>query len=123
MNNYELYLKFIEIASDNPFDAYCKLKAFKKEYKKSDFYKMTHLPLHKAYEYVSKIIFMQSYIKLQEITNVGSWADKINYLIEELDEDTIQSFIDKLTSSFDLANLDIEKGELRNFLNELKSLK
>lgn len=123
MNNRELYLKFIEIASCNPFDAYCRLKDFKKEYKKSDFYKATHLPLNKAYEYASKTIFVQLYTKLQEITDVSSWVDKINYFVEDLDSDTIQGLMDKISSSFNFANLDIEKGELRNFLNELKSLK
>lgn len=123
MNNQELYLKFIEIASCNPFDAYCKLKDFKKEYKKSDFYKATHMPLNKAYEYASKTIFVQLYTKLQEITDVSSWVDKINDFIEDLDGDTIQGLMDKISSSFNFANLDMEKGELRNFLDELKSLK
>jgi hypothetical protein len=123
MNNQELYLKFIEIASCNPFDAYCKLKDFKKEYKKSDFYKATHLPLNKAYEYASKTIFVQLYTKIQEITDVSSWVAKINYFIEDLDEDTIQSLIDKISSHFNLNSLDFEKGELRNFLDEMKSLK
>lgn len=123
MNNQELYLKFIEIASCNPFDAYCKLKDFKKEYKKSDFYKTTHLPLNKAYEYASKTIFVQLYTKLQEITDVSSWVEKINDFIEDLDGDTIQGLVDKISSSFNFTNLDMEKGELRNFLDELKSLK
>ena len=32
MNNYDLYLKFVEIAAMNSFDGYIALKQFKKEY-------------------------------------------------------------------------------------------
>lgn len=123
MNNHDLYLKFIEIASYNPFDAYCQLRAFKKEYKKSDFYKTTRMPIDKAYEYVSKTIFVQLYMKLQEITDVDSWVAKINRFIDDLDEDTIQNLLNKITTHLNLNNLDFEKGELRSLLNEMKSLK
>ena len=122
MNNHELYLKFIEIASHNPFDAYCKLKELKKEYKKSDFYKTTHMPLYKAYEYANKHFFIQVYFKIQEVMDINSWSSKINSFLDDLDENAMQGLIEKISKTFNLDNLDFEKGELRDLLNQMKSL-
>ena len=120
MNNYDLYLKFMEIASYNIFDSYTKLKEFKKEYKQSDFYKATRMSLKKAYKLFSQTLFTQLYFKLKELTNPTTWSEKLNQLMEDINEDSLSNFMNKITQYFNLDNLTDEKGELQNLLNQLK---
>lgn len=123
MGNYDLYLKFIEIAAHNPFDAYCQLKDLNKTYKKSDFYKRTHMPIKRAYEFAMQSMFTQLYFTLRELTNVSSWVAKFSAFVDDLDEDQLGALINKITSSFGANDLQIEKGELQDLLNQMKSLK
>lgn len=122
MNNYELYLKFIEIASYNTFDAYCKLKEFKKEYKHSEFYRQTKMSLKQAYQMFSGSIFNQLYFKIKDLTDVSTWAIKLNQLMDEIDEDSLSRFVEKITQYFNLDNLNLEKGDLQNLINQLKTV-
>jgi hypothetical protein len=122
MNNYELYLKLIEIASYNPLDGYCMLRNFDKEYKRSDLYKTTKMSLQNAYSYVLSSMWTQLYFKLQEVTDITSWVAKFNNFIDDLDEDKVQSLLNKITSSLNVNTLEFEKGELQNLLNQMKSL-
>ena len=51
MNNEQLFELFQKIdESTNCFDRAIALKQAKKQYRKSDFYKQTLMPIHKAYE-------------------------------------------------------------------------
>lgn len=122
MNNYDLYLKFIEIASYNPFDAYVELKKFKKEYKKSEFYKETGLRIDKAYKMFLGAIPGQLLAKIKEFTDVESLAAKLTDVINNIDEDTVNNLFTKLTSSFNLEQLQDEKGDLKILLNQIKDL-
>jgi hypothetical protein len=122
MSNRELYLKFIEIAASNPLDGYCQLKDFRREYKKTEFYKKTRLPLHTAYKYAIQSMGTQLYFKLCEIMDVTSWSDKINDFMEDLDPEMVENWINKITSVFNFSNLDSEKGELQNLLAQMTSL-
>ena len=122
MNNYDLYLKFIDIASHNTFDAYIALKEFKKEYKKSEFYKKTHMPISCAYKMFLQQLPGKLFFKLQELTDIESLSTKLTEVINGIDEDTVNNLIDKLTSVFNMEQLQDEKGELKLALNNLKDL-
>jgi hypothetical protein len=122
MNNYDLYLKFIEIAAMNSFDSYIALKQFKKEYKKSEFYKQTHMPISVAYKMFLQQLPGQLFFKLQELTDVHSWAAKLTEVLNNIDEDAINNLIDKFTSMINMEALQDEKGELKIALNNLKDL-
>lgn len=122
MTNQELYNILIEIMHKNPLDAYCELKQLNREYKRSIFYKKTKLPLKSVYELVCASAYMQLYTKLRELVDTQHWAVKIENFIDDLDENTIRSFFNKLLDSFQLNNLTNEKGELTGLLDQMKTL-
>ena len=122
MDNRELYLKFIEVASYNPFDAYVQLKAYNKEYKKSDFYKQTKMPLLKAYKMFLTMLPSQLYFKLSELTDTEMLAAKITSLIDSIDENSVDNLLNKITNIFNIEKLQDEKGDLKILLNQVKDL-
>ena len=122
MDNRELYLKFIEIASYNPFDAYIELKAFKKQYKKSQFYKKTWMPIQSAYKMFLQMMPHQVLAKIKDLTDIESLTTKIEEVINGIDEDAINRFIDKLSNVFNIDKLQDEKGDLKILLNQIKDL-
>ena len=122
MTNYELYLKFVEIASNNTFDAYIKLKQLKKEYKKSEFYKATKMPLFAAYKMFLQNFATTSLLKIKDLTDTDTIAAKITDIINSIDEDAINRLIDRLSNVFDINKLQDEKGDLKILLNQIKNL-
>ena len=122
MTNQELYNYFTTLAFKNPLDGYCELMAFKKEYKKTQFYVETKMPLLKAYECVCKNLYVHLYNQIREIMDIDCWKVKIENFINDLDPNTIQDMISKLVSSFNMEELSNEKGELISLLNQMKSL-
>ena len=122
MTNYELYMKFVEISSQNPFDTYLTLKSFNKDYKQTEFYKTTKLSLKKAYQIFLKAVPMQAIVRLIELTNVDNLALKISDLLNSIDEDSVNNLVDKFTTVFDINKLQEEKGDLKILLNQLKDL-
>ena len=122
MTNYELYLKFIEIASHNPLDAYLELKNLRAEYKKSDFYKSTKLPLQTAYKLCVQGSLTQIAAKLSTFGDVDAISRRITDVINGIDEDAINNLVEKLMSVFDVSKLQEEKGDLKVLLNQFKDL-
>ena len=122
MNNYDLYLKFIEISSLNPFDAYIQLKDLQKAYKKSEFYKQTKLSIKKAYSLFLKMMPVQLVAKLHELTDIDRLGIKISDLLNSIDEDAINNVFDKFVNMFDINKLQEEKGDLKILLNQFKDL-
>ena len=67
MNNTELLTQFHVIAGkSNIFDICCELKKFNKQYKKSEFYKQTKLPINSAYKIFVESRGLAMYNKLNE---------------------------------------------------------
>lgn len=122
MNNYDLYLKFIEISSLNPFDAYIQLKDLQKTYKKSEFYKQTKFSIKKAYALFLKMMPVQLVAKLHELTDTDRLGIKISDLLNSIDEDAINNVFDKFVNMFDINRLQEEKGDLKILLNQFKDL-
>ena len=123
MNNQELLIKFMTIANhNNIFDICCELKQFKKEYKTSDFYKTTKMPLNAAYKLFIETRGFMLYNKLNNWLEPEFLGDKINEIIDSISEEKLQDFMVRITQTFNLDNLDIEKGELKELINNLKIL-
>ena len=123
MSNKELLIHFMAISQNsNIFDICCELKKFKKQYKTSDFYKITKMPIDTAYKmYISTKGFML-YNKLDNWLEPEFLSDKINEVINGIDEEKLQNLMNKITQVFNLDNLDNEKGELKQLINNLKIL-
>lgn len=114
MTNFELELEFEKVFNTlDCFDSYIKLKQLKKIYKKSDFYKQTHLPINKAYQLYLKnniINIMKFFLRLNNTEEVGNMIS--NY-INNIDPDIIYNFFNKISELFSVDQL----KELQNQLN------
>ena len=109
MNNQELELKIKEIINiPNMFDMIIAAQNFEKEYKQSDFYKTTKIPL--------KEIIKNA--KLYYIFSYRNMIERIQSLINDLDFNKVNSLLDQFSSIFEQEN-----DETMNMINELKEFK
>ena len=109
MNNQELELKIKEIINmPNMFDMIIAAQNFEKEYKQSDFYKTTKMPL--------KEIIKNA--KLYYIFSYQNMIERIQSLINDLDFNKVNSLLDQFSSMFEQEN-----DETMNMINELKEFK
>ena len=109
MNNQELELKIKEIINiPNMFDMIIAAQNFEKEYKQSDFYKTTKIPL--------KEIIKNA--KLYYIFSYRNMIERIQSLINDLDFNKVNSLLDQFSSMFEQEN-----DETMNMINELKEFK
>lgn len=121
MNNTELYDKFYRISLLNVFDAVIELKKFKKEYKKSDFYKATKISLLKAYDIFNKSILNELSSLIRELSDSSRLSSKLTEVLNDIDSETIQDLFDKIINVFNINELNEHKGELTGLLNQLKN--
>lgn len=99
MNNIELELKFKEILSkSNTLDSMIELKKIKKEYKKSDFYKETKLPINKAFKLYNSIKVAAIIEKIKYYTVTTNIIDELNFILENIDEEQINAILNKLSN-------------------------
>ena len=109
MNNQELELKIKEIINmPNMFDMIIAAQNFEKEYKQSDFYRATKIPL--------KEIIKNA--KLYYIFSYHNMIERIQSLINDLDFNKVNSLLDQFSSMFEQEN-----DETMNMINELKEFK
>jgi len=78
-------LKEILEETDNFFDVLLKLKDFEKEYKQSDFYKITKINL----------MDLVKDARVFYLTNIKAISDKINDIINNLDAEKLADILDK----------------------------
>lgn len=109
MNNQELELKIKEIINmPNMFDMIIAAQNFEKEYKQSDFYKATKMPLKEIIK-TAKLYYTISYNNILE---------KIQSLINDLDFNKFNDLLDQISSTFEQEN-----NDTMTILNELKDFK
>lgn len=109
MNNQELELKIKEIINiPNMFDMIIAAQNFEKEYKQSDFYRTTKIPL--------KEIIKNA--KLYYIFSYQNMIERMQSLINDLDFNKVNSLLDQFSSMFEQEN-----DETMNMINELKEFK
>ena len=108
MNNQELELKIKEILNNkNFFDMIESVMEFEKEYKGTDFYKKTKMPLIEV-------------IKNAKVWYSLQWEDigiKLQKLINNLDFSNINKILDQVGSFYGQENEDI-----LNIINEFKDI-
>lgn len=91
MNNQELELKVKELLEiENFFDMIIAVKDFEKEYRCSDFFKATKMPL----------IDVIKNAKMWYLTNMSIVGDKIQNIINNLDFNKINELLDQFGSVF-----------------------
>ena len=113
MTNTELELKVKEILqNDNMFDLIENAVAFEKEYKQSDFYRNTKLPLMEAIKY-GKVFYS---FNIKEL--VTKLKDYIQSMINDLDFSKVNDLMNQLGNIF--AD---ENNEIRSQIEELSGLK
>lgn len=97
MNNQELELKVKELlAIDNFFDMIIAVKDFEKEYKNSDFFKVTKMPL----------IDVIKNAKMWYVINLNSVTAQIQNIINSLDFGNISGILDQLGDVYAKENAD-----------------
>lgn len=123
MNNKELSERFDRIDElDNSFDSIVALKQFNKDYKHSDFYKLTKMSVFKAYELYHKMDLITVINKVKNLVNPTKLSQFLQQTVDQLEPDTIQNFFDKIGEVFDVQALEPQKQELQELVNELKTL-
>lgn len=115
MTNQEIIDRIDSILADNSnyCDQILAIKAFNKEYKKSDFYKQTRMPLEKL---------IASY-KVHRLVNLDILVDLIQNKINDFDLSSITSLLDRATSLMrqDVEDLNSSWEELQDIKNIFKS--
>lgn len=109
MNNQELELKVKELLEiENFFDMMIAVKDFEKDYKGSDFYKNTRMPLLEVIKN-SKMWYVMS------LDNITNYLQKI---INNLNLDNISAILDRITDVFQEENAEIL--EMANLYKDLQ---
>ena len=109
MDNQELELKIKEIIEmPNMFDMIIAAKDFEKDYKTSDFYKVTKMSLMEVIK-DAKMYYLFSYNGILE---------KIQSLINDLDFNKVNSLLEQMSSVFEQEN-----NDTMAMINELKDFK
>ena len=113
MTNTELELKVKEILqNENMFDLIENAVAFEKEYKQSDFYRNTKLPLMEVIKY-GKVFYS---VNIKEL--VTKLKDYIQDMINDLDFSKVNDLMNQFGNIF--AD---ENNEIRSQIEELSGLK
>lgn len=98
MNNTKLENKLKEIISiENYFDYTLAVKAFEKQYKKSDFFKATRKPLKQVL----------SEARFHYLMNLDGVKEKLQGVINGLSIENLQDLVNKIAHLFETENLDI----------------
>lgn len=121
MNNTTLFNKLKSIAKlSNPLDAYLELKKLQKDYRKSNFYKQTRMPLKQVYKMVVLNGFKQiiDFIdKLQDPIQVGNL---ITEYIDSISTESIDELFGKLDNVFNIKDLKEVGEDLQKSIDKLK---
>ena len=108
MNNQELELKLKEILEkDNIFDVVEATVGFDKEYRKTDFFKKTKMPLME----------MVKNGKLWYTLNLNDLGTKIQRLIDNLEFENVEGILNKFSTTYGQQN-----EETLNILKEFKTI-
>lgn len=109
MNNQELELKIKALLENkNLFDLIEQTLDFEKEYKNSDFYKRTKMPLMEIIKY-SKVFYA---------FNIDTLGQRIQATINNLDLSKLNSLLDQIGTTFETENDEIVSSILK--FKELK---
>ena len=121
MNNIELEAQFKVISQlNNSLDAIVELKKLNKEYKKSDFYKMTKMSIYDAYKASLNFKLSKIIMRIHSFSNVEDLSLFINELINNIDEDTLNIFLEKLSNVLSMSEIEKYSKQLEDSIEKLK---
>lgn len=121
MNNIELEAQFKVISQlNNSLDAIVELKKLNKEYKKSYFYKMTKMSIYDAYKASLNFKLSKIIMRIHSFSNVEDLSLFINELINNIDEDTLNIFLEKLSNVLSMSEIEKYSKQLENSIEKLK---
>ena len=126
MTTLELQLLLDELAGMSFLDSILEITKQDKNYKKSEFFRTTRIPLAELYEkYLQSVFFKAD--KVEEIAlaienmNISRFAEKLSELIDKaLDEDNLKERIEGFQKGFDIEELAKQNSELEEAINKLK---
>lgn len=120
MNNIELYTRFTSIATKNCFDQFEELKKLKKQYKASDFYKATKMPLRKAYQMYLQSLGLSVAGKLNTIMDKDYIVEYMNVLFEEGKlQESLEQVVNKVLSNYNPEELAELREQTRTIMEKL----
>lgn len=121
MNNEKLFEMFIKIAAvTNSFDRYIQLQQAKKQYKKSDFYKQTHLSFMKAYEWFIKDGISHLIIQLKYNCKAEKIGEYITNILDNIAPDAVEQLVNRIIESLNTTDLINSSKELQDILQSFK---
>ena len=121
MNNIELEAQFKVISQlNNSLDAIVELKKLNKEYKKSDFYKITKMSIYDAYKASLNFKLSKIIMRIHSFSNVEDLSLFINELINNIDEDTLNIFLEKLSNVLSMSEIEKYSKQLGDSIEKLK---
>lgn len=118
-NELEQKIKEINLLSSN-LDKVEELIKLNKSYKKTKFYKNTHLSIFKLYQYFTFQEAQKTISYINSWLDIDNLANRINNVLEEVDLDVLNNFFEKVAESLNIKDLVKLKDE---WSNEIKNLK
>ena len=120
MNNIELYGRFSAIERKNCFDQVQDLRKFAKEYKMSDFYKATKMPLKKAYSLFLTSTGSSVAAKLDVIMDKDYIVEYLKALFDEGKiQEAMEQVVSKMMSDYNPEELAELKEQTRSIMERL----
>lgn len=121
MDNKQLVELFNSIITNkNSFDRLLQLKSIKKEYKKSEFYKKTHLSLLKAYEWFVKDSLSTEAMTIKRFTDSQYLGEFLTDLLDNIAPDAVETFVDRIINALNTTELINASTELGEQIQSLK---
>ena len=126
MTILEIQTLLDNLAEKSFLESILEIKKNEQDYKKSDFFKNTKMPLAVLYEkYLQSVFFKTD--KVEDIAlaienmDVSRFAEKLSELIDKaLDQDNLKERIEGFQKGFDIEELVKQNSELEEAINKLK---
>ena len=120
MNNTDLMSFFVEAQDkENSIERILFLKANEKKYKKSNFYKQTHMPIMKAYTYIMADASLTAINKIIKFANPIKLGIFIQDTLDSIEPTTVEEFVDKIVNSLNIEELITESKNLGDKMDDL----
>ena len=108
------------IALPNALDRITKLREIKKQYKTSDFYKHTHMPIHKAYAAFVQDSIANAALYIKRCATAEHVAEYVTNLLDHISPDVIENLMDRIVNSLDTSELIRSGTEIGEELKQLR---
>ena len=123
MTNIQLQIEFNRISNiKDCFDFYLELKKLNKEYKTTPFYKNTRMQIKDAYILFMKHTVSNILVFLNKLTSTEYVINLLNEYLNGIDEDTLNTLLNRITTTLDPAQLQQYQVQLTNTIDKIRVL-